>query len=280
MTTTLRPLGPEDAGPQGARSRDFAVCANGRPVGRLSLTTDARLGPGTGRIAALDIEPAGQRHGRGAVAALAAEEVLRDWGCRRVRARVPAGAAHALRLAAALGYGERDRGMAKPLAGPPPAPPPGSADRPMDPAGYARWEARARADRVRHWEDEGVPHEHAVALTDADLAALLPAGHRTEGHVLRVLTHRDTEVGWVWVRVGPSPGGPDRVPWVYLVETAEEHRGRGHGRTLMRIAERECLAAGHTELGLAVRCDNAPATRLYASLGYRPVWHEMAKPLL
>ncbi len=54
-----------------------------------------------------------------------------------------------------------------------------------------------------------------------------------------------------------------------VVEVSPAHRGRGHGRTLMLLAERECLAAGVRNLGLNVFADNAVAVRLYGSLGYR-----------
>ncbi len=278
MTTTLRPAAPRQDGPDGTRSRDFAVCVNGRPVGQLRLSTDPRYGPRTGRIAGLHIDAPDRRRGRGAVAVLAAEEVLRGWGCRQVRSLVPADEPFALRLALGMGYTERNRGMAKPLTEPVPDPPPGSVVRAMDERDYARWFERTRADYVRRWQDEGVAHDRALALADADYAATLPDGHRSAGAALRVLVHEGAEVGWLWVRVQPEAGR--RLPaWVYLVETAEEHRGRGHGRTLMLAAERECLAVGSRELGLNVFADNVPAQRLYASLGYRPTSYEMVKSL-
>jgi GNAT superfamily N-acetyltransferase len=84
MTTTLRPAEPERRGADGVRSRRFTVCVNSRPVGGITLGTDARFGPEVGRLDALSIEPADRRRGRAAVAALAAEEVLRGWGCRRI----------------------------------------------------------------------------------------------------------------------------------------------------------------------------------------------------
>ena len=57
--------------------------------------------------------------------------------------------------------------------------------------------------------------------------------------------------------------------YVYDVEVDEAHRGRGHGRALMLLAERSALAAGRPLLGLHVFAGNTPAIGLYESLGYR-----------
>ncbi|MFI0942081.1 GNAT family N-acetyltransferase [Streptomyces sp. NPDC021020] len=115
MTTTLRPAGAERAGSGGGRSRDFTVCVNGRPVGALRLAAEAP--GGSGRIEALSVDEPDRRRGRGTVAALAAEEVLRQWGCTRVTAAIPPAAVHGLRIARALGYTEADRVLGKRLSG-------------------------------------------------------------------------------------------------------------------------------------------------------------------
>lgn len=279
MTTTLRPAAPEETGPGGARARSFAVRVNGREAGRVRLTTDLRLGPGVGVIETLEIDEPDRRRGRGAVAALAAEEVLRGWGCRRARSLVPADSPHGLRLAASLGYRELNRGMRKTLTGPAPALPAGCAIRPMSDDDYRAWHTRAHADYVRRWTGEGLSPESATAIAAADHAAILPDGNGTAGTALRVLSYEGTDIGWLWVRLGP-PGGPPDQPWVYLVEIGPGHRGHGHGRTLMLAAEAECLAAGASTLGLNVHSDNAPALSLYTSLGYRPQSHAMDKSLL
>ncbi|MFD0346740.1 GNAT family N-acetyltransferase [Kitasatospora aburaviensis] len=65
-----------------------------------------------------------------------------------------------------------------------------------------------------------------------------------------------------------------------VVEVAEAHRGHGHGRTLMLLAERECLAAGVHDLGLNVFTGNEVAIRLYDSLGYRVTNRVYGKPLI
>jgi GNAT superfamily N-acetyltransferase len=278
VTTTLRPAAPEETGPDGARARSFVVRVNGREAGRVRLTTDPRHGPRVGVIDVLEIDEPDRRRGRGAVAALAAEEVLRGWGCRRARTEVPAGSRYGLRLAAALGYREVNRRMVKALTAPAPQPPGGLAIRTMSPQDYRAWFTRTRADIVRKWADEGLSPQQAVALADADYATLLPDGPGTEGTALRVLSRDGVDLGWLWLRIA-LPGGGAVLPWVYLIEIAAGQRGHGHGRTLMRVAEAECLGAGADSLGLNVFTDNVPAMSLYASLGYRPTTHVMDKPL-
>ena len=274
MTTTLRPAGPERREADGTRARSYTVCVNSRPVGGLELGTDRRYGPRVGRIDALAIDEPERRRGRGTVAALAAEEVLRQWGCTRIETSVPAAAAYGLRMAAALGYTERNRNMAKALDGPPrPHPlPPGSAVRPMSDAEYGPWREHAGEGFVAVLTERGVTREQAEGYESESFAAALPDGPATEGAALLVLEHDGATVGHLWLRLaGPA--------WVFSVEVEAAHRGRGHGRTLMRVAEDTVAAAGATALHLNVFADNTPALGLYESLGYRTTDHHFAKPL-
>ncbi|QKW05541.1 GNAT family N-acetyltransferase [Streptomyces sp. NA04227] len=104
MTTTLRPTEPLQRAADGSLSRRYQVCVNGRPVGRVHLATDPVRGPGVARLRELWIDEADRHRGRGAVAALAAEEAARAWGCGTLTASVPETSVPALRLMAALGY--------------------------------------------------------------------------------------------------------------------------------------------------------------------------------
>ncbi|MFF3764036.1 GNAT family N-acetyltransferase [Streptomyces sp. NPDC001922] len=279
MTTTLRPTGPEQHGPDGLRARGYEVCVNGRPVGTVRLSTDERFGPSVGRIRELRVDEPDWRRGRATVAALAAEEVLRGWGCRRAEVSVPADAGAAVALAAALGYTERNRGMVKQLPEQPPSLPDGSAARPMSAAEYPAWREAGKRGYAEEWIARGVPAEQAWAKSEADETALLPDGLDTAGAVVRVLSHRGTDVGTLWISLGERlPDGTDA--FVFDVEVAAEHRGQGHGRSLMLLAERECRAAGAARLGLNVFVDNTPALRLYESLGYAPTGHHLTKTLL
>lgn len=278
MTTTLRPTGPDQYDAGGVRSRSYDICVNSRPVGLLRLTVDPRYGPVTGRVVHLAVDEGERRRGRGAVAALAAEEVLREWGCRRVEMSVPAGAEAALGLTAGLGYRERSRSMVKEL-GAEPRLPSGSSVRPMTDAEFPAWRESGQPQLRQTMTERGLSAEEAARRAAESFDALLPGGAATHGAVLRVLTHEGADVGRIWLELERSPR-QDADGYVYEVEVDEERRGHGHGRTLMLVAERECLAAGARTLGLHVVTANTPAVRLYSSLGYRVVEHHFHKPLL
>ncbi|WP_320777823.1 GNAT family N-acetyltransferase [Streptomyces sp. CRN 30] len=274
MTTTLRPAEPLQRDADGTRSRRYQVCVNSRPVGAVHLGTHPVLGDEVARIRDLRIAEPDRRRGRGTVAALAAEEVVRGWGCRRIEAAVPAGAAPALTLATALGYVPVSRLMEKPVGGTPPALPAESRSRPMTEAEFADWSRHRQDAYARERAARGEPEAEAGALVRRGHPAVLPDGAGTAGTTLSVLEHEGTAVGTLWL------GEHEGRAFVHDVETDERHRGRGHGRTLMRLAEAQAHAAGHPTIRLNVRADNVPAERLYASLGYRTLVHHLYKELV
>ncbi|GGM12448.1 N-acetyltransferase [Streptomyces fumigatiscleroticus] len=274
MTTTLRPTEPLQHAADGTRSRRYQVCVNSRPVGAIHLGTSAAFGDSVARILHLRIEEPDRRRGRGTVAALAAEEVARGWGCRQIETTVPGGSEAALRLATALGYVLRNRGMVKRLDGTPPPLPDGSRARSMTAEEFARWNARAEEQYALTWIERGVPEAAARAKARRDHETLLPQGAATGNMLFSVLEHEDRRVGTLWLALREEDA------YVFDVETDAAHRGRGHGRTLMLLAERQAIAAGRRVLGLNVFADNTPAERLYASLGYETTRYGLYKPLL
>ncbi|GAA1174706.1 GNAT family N-acetyltransferase [Streptomyces hebeiensis] len=279
MTTTLRPAGPLHETADGSRSRTYDVCVNSRPVGSIELATDPVFGHTAVSVPTLRIDEADRRRGRATVAALAAEEIARGWGCGLMTASVPPAAHAALRLAESLGYTERSRNMVKTLPEHPPELPAGVETRSMTAAEYERWLAGAYDDYARSWIDRGLSPDVARAKSRESFAKLLPDGLATPGTSIEVLVHQGAVVGHVWVaRRELSPGTSGA--YVYEVVVVEEQRGKGHGRALMLLAERTALAAGHTELGLHVFADNTPAVRLYESLGYATTRHNFFKRLL
>ncbi|GHG09748.1 GNAT family N-acetyltransferase [Streptomyces albogriseolus] len=274
MTTTLRPTEPLQRNPDGTRSRHFHVCVNSRPVGEMRLGTDPVFGDAVAWIVSLRIDEPDRRRGRGTVAALAAEEVARGWGCRRIEVTVPAEPGTALALATALGYVVRNRNMEKALGDTPPALPDGTRARPMTEEEYGAWQAENSADYAREWARRGVPEAEARAKAAADQAALLPDGLATEDMLLSVLEHEGAVVGTLWLAVRGERA------YVFDVETLPAHRGQGHGRSLMLLAEAQAAAAGNRTIGLNVFADNPPAERLYDSLGYTTTRYSLYKPLV
>ncbi|MFJ8904867.1 GNAT family N-acetyltransferase [Streptomyces sp. NPDC102359] len=274
MTTTLRPTEPLQRNPDGTRSRRFHVCVNSRPVGEVHLGTDPVFGDAVARVVSLRIDEPDRRRGRGTVAALAAEEVARTWGCRRIEASVPAEPGTPLSLATALGYVVRNRSMEKALGDTPPALPDGTRARPMTEEEFVPWQASSSEDYAQEWVRRGVPEAEARAKAASDQAALLPYGLATEDMVLSVLEHEGTVVGTLWLALRGERA------YVYDVETVPAHRGRGHGRSLMLLAEAQATAAGNRALGLNVFAGNTPAERLYASLGYTTTSYSLYKPLM
>ncbi|MEW1859287.1 GNAT family N-acetyltransferase [Streptomyces sp. NPDC088194] len=278
MTTTLRPTRPVRTEDDGTRSATYAVCVNSRPVGAIAIGTDRRYGPTVGRINALTIDEPDRHRGRGTVAALAAEEVLRQWGCTRVETTAGAGMPYALRMAASLGYTERNRGMLLALPEPPPgghhALPPGTALRPMREDEYGAWRGDERDGYIAALTASGVPREQAATEEAAGFDRAFPDGLATPGSTVLVLELDGAPAGHLaWIRLAdPS--------WVASVEVAREHRGRGYGRALMHVAEDLTRDAGATSLGLNVFAANTTAVGLYTSLGYLPTDHHFSKPLL
>ncbi|MFJ3787475.1 GNAT family N-acetyltransferase [Kitasatospora sp. NPDC090091] len=280
MTTTLRPEGPETPTTAGGRTRRWQIRANGRPVGALRTTSVPRGSQLWGEIAELEVHE-GRGRGRGTIGALAAEEVLRGWGCSRVDVDISESAQAARGLAATLGYTERMRNMAKRLTAPPELPT-GVAARRIGPEDFPGWLAEAKQGYLRDLCASGLSEQQARAKSDADHVHLLPQGADTPGVALRRLFGDGPDpLGALWLalRVRDLPDGSP-LAWVMVVEVAEAHRGHGHGRTLMLLAERECLAAGVRDLGLNVFTGNEVAIRLYDSLGYRITNRVYGKPLI
>ncbi|MFD9141501.1 GNAT family N-acetyltransferase [[Kitasatospora] papulosa] len=278
MTTTIRPAGPVQQGADGARARTYDVCDNGRPVGAVGISTDPAFGPSAGILRSLGIDEAHRRRGRGTIAALAAEEVLRGWGCTQVRLVAPADNGAARSLAAVLGYTERSRNMLKTLRRTAPALPPGVTGRRMTQREFGAWAAVSVGTYARSWMERGVPQEQARRKSETDHAANLPDGLATPGMYFHVLVHDGAIVGHVWVARREEPEGQD-LGYVFDVEVREEHRGRGYGRALMHLAEDVTLDAGLGLLGLHVFASNTPALRLYESLGYEVTQYNLAKAL-
>jgi ribosomal protein S18 acetylase RimI-like enzyme len=123
----------------------------------------------------------------------------------------------------------------------------------------------------------GFPAEDADRKAAEDVAALLPDGKGTDGHVLLVARDGGRYVGGIWVAVQ----GPDRpgTAWIYHVWVEPSARGRRVSRRLIEAAGNTVRERGAQALGLNVFGDNAPAIAVYDALGFTVTAQQMSLPL-
>jgi ribosomal protein S18 acetylase RimI-like enzyme len=79
-----------------------------------------------------------------------------------------------------------------------------------------------------------------------------------------ILVGRDSEAIVATAMVGHE----GHRGWVYYVAVDPDHRGKGHGHTIMNAAEDWLRAAGIAKLQLLVRRENTKVQAFYESIGY------------
>ncbi|MDQ4118541.1 MAG: GNAT family N-acetyltransferase [Actinomycetota bacterium] len=92
------------------------------------------------------------------------------------------------------------------------------------------------------------------------------ADARSTAGVEHLLARRDgVPVGFV---VLAGPRGGERGTELRRIVVAAEHRGRGHGRAMLRAAIARVADGGSGRMWLDVKPDNRPARALYESEGF------------
>jgi mycothiol synthase len=77
-------------------------------------------------------------------------------------------------------------------------------------------------------------------------------------------------VAFHWTKVHPAGEyGPEPVGEIYVLGVDPDAAGRGYGRLLAEVGLRHMAQSGLHTIVLYVDGDNAPAVRLYESLGFR-----------
>jgi ribosomal protein S18 acetylase RimI-like enzyme len=104
-----------------------------------------------------------------------------------------------------------------------------------------------RCDLTRPWNDPAAD----IALARKGQNAAVLVGRDGSGIVASVMVGHDGHRGWV-----------------YYVATDPGHRGKGHGRAVMKAAEDWLRQAGIEKLQLMVRPDNTKVQAFYQSIGY------------
>jgi ribosomal protein S18 acetylase RimI-like enzyme len=152
--------------------------------------------------------------------------------------------------------------------------------RPMTEADFTAWRSGAveayAQERARNLDS---PLEAERAVAERQIAELLKDGVRTEGHHLWQVvldTGAAAEVvGLLWVAIDAAR----RRAFIYSIEIAPAHRGRGYGRQTLELLEAELRPRGVERIGLNVFAENQVAMRLYLRQGYRVTNSSMVKRL-
>jgi ribosomal protein S18 acetylase RimI-like enzyme len=123
----------------------------------------------------------------------------------------------------------------------------------------------------------GWPEDRAREKSERDHAALLPDGLATERHLIYAIEDGGERVGTLWL--ADRDGETGRSLFVFSIDVDAEHRGRGHGRAAMLLAEDVARERGLGSVTLNVFGGNDVARGLYRSLGYEELAVFMKKDL-
>jgi ribosomal protein S18 acetylase RimI-like enzyme len=148
----------------------------------------------------------------------------------------------------------------------------------MTPEEFAAFRARAVAEYAQaHVESGEWSADRAPYLAAQETDSLLPDGLHTPGMMfVSAETEEGDVVGRAWVALEQRE---KNGAWIYDIEIASEHRGKGLGRALLRGVERLVRERGVDAVGLNVFADNGTARGLYESEGYRTTSLHMRKML-
>ena len=115
------------------------------------------------------------------------------------------------------------------------------------------------------------PAADATRLAREGIPELLAGGDRLAGHLLlSAVNDADEDAGWLWILPRPAflADVPGEIRWLGQIIVAPLHRRQGYGRAMLHALHARLAADGIDELWLRVYDWNAPARRLYESLGY------------
>jgi ribosomal protein S18 acetylase RimI-like enzyme len=126
---------------------------------------------------------------------------------------------------------------------------------------------------------ENISTDEALKYASEQFYKLVPDGIRTQGQLFFDVYSEDSAliVGYLWL------GFQNRLSRIIAsindIKIYENHRGRGLGKQLMALVEREAQKAGAVRVRLHVFSHNEVAKQLYISMGFAPTSIDMKKEL-
>jgi ribosomal protein S18 acetylase RimI-like enzyme len=151
---------------------------------------------------------------------------------------------------------------------------------PMNAVEFARYMQTAVEDYAEaHRKAGDCDPAEALARAQADYASLLPEGLASPRQFLfSARVAGETEpIGMVWLEMRER--GAKRSAYIYDIQVAEAHRGRGLGAQTLRKAEEAAAAMGAERISLNVMGWNHAARALYEKAGFHITGMGMTKAL-
>jgi ribosomal protein S18 acetylase RimI-like enzyme len=126
---------------------------------------------------------------------------------------------------------------------------------------------------------EGIPLEVALKSASEQFDKLVPSGTDTQGQsFFDVLeTGSGNPVGYLWL--GIQNRFDRKVVSINDITINPAYRGRGLGKSLMKLVEQEARKSGAARIRLHVFHSNEIAKRLYISMGFIQTNLDMRKEL-
>lgn len=126
---------------------------------------------------------------------------------------------------------------------------------------------------------EGLTPENALKMAQDSYQRLLPQGLETPEQFLYSIFSKDSQnsIGILWM--AKKMNGVKPYTFIYDIELDAENRGKGLGKDLMQLVEKETLQLGCVSIGLHVYGHNAAAVALYEKSGFETTSRMMKKDL-
>jgi ribosomal protein S18 acetylase RimI-like enzyme len=125
-----------------------------------------------------------------------------------------------------------------------------------------------------------VSESAALAQAKREVAADLPDGVHTSGHVLLCLVDQSDAseklIGYLWYK----PDATMRSVFIYDFQILAAYQGKGLGKQALNVLESELKAKGFEQIKLRVAEDNNRARHVYEATGFRVTGINMSKTIV
>lgn len=141
--------------------------------------------------------------------------------------------------------------------------------RPMSASEFNQFKKNSILSFAKEWgKNQGVSKTRALAEARGSFKKHLTKGMRTPGHFFYKIMLGEKVLGHLWY--GLRDDGLKSGPLAYLYDIAllPRYQGQGHGKTVMKLWEKEVRQQKIKVLGLHVFGHNIRAQKLYAKMGF------------